>query len=159
MSHIQAPAATHALMTLAHHLRHLRHRMARQAGLNYTEYELLANLHHQQRPMSVKEMSQSLFLCSQAVTKITKSLIKRGFVLTHKSETDKRITYITPTAAATTLTEEEASIQQMWIASNRNLGPEVVLMVLTNLANHSGQYLTHLPTVDLEKDIPNALSA
>lgn len=114
----QMNSTRHALVAVCHQMRALRHRMAAQAGLNVSEYDLLAALHHAQRPMSVKELSQSLFLCSQAITKITKSLCRHGYLLTYKSATDRRITYVSPTELAHKLTIQEAALQQQWLASN-----------------------------------------
>lgn len=94
----------------------VKHRLAREAGLNTSEYELLLTLHALESSLSIKELSNHLLLCSQAITKIAKNLETKDLVTSAKSTHDRRVTYIQLTDKGLSLAEREQSFRESAIA-------------------------------------------
>jgi DNA-binding MarR family transcriptional regulator len=90
----------------------IRYRLARAAGLNNSEFELLTTLHHYGRPMNVKELAEELLLCSQAITKITKRLQSLNMISLGKSEQDRRATMVDLMPKGSEIAVWDAEIRQ-----------------------------------------------
>lgn len=96
-------------------IRYAKIELAKFLGLNPTEYELLYTLFAHQKSMSVKELSKEMFLCSQAITKITKNLVRLGYLEAQKSFSDKRVTSINLTKLGTTAMQRGEAVREQMI--------------------------------------------
>src|SRR4051812_48874575 len=90
-------------------IRLAKYNMAKQYGLNTSEFEVLISLYHVGEPLSIKQLSSELLLCSQAITKICKNLQKLDMVECKKSSLDRRLTKaeLTATGNKVARTEKE----------------------------------------------------
>jgi DNA-binding MarR family transcriptional regulator len=93
-------------------IRKIRFELAAETNMNCSEFELLAYLYTNNHPCSIKEVSRNLLLCSQAITKIAKSLIRKGLVTTEKNEDDKRVTYLLLTDKGKLLASREHQLRE-----------------------------------------------
>ncbi|MCS7073205.1 MAG: MarR family transcriptional regulator [Bacteroidia bacterium] len=98
---------TLSITSLDRFIRIVKLTSARLAGLNSTEYEVLFSIYYSKQSLSVKDLSREMFLSSQAITKIVKNLLKKGFIHAEKSAKDRRITYITLTEKGQTLIQKD----------------------------------------------------
>jgi MarR family 2-MHQ and catechol resistance regulon transcriptional repressor len=107
---------TNALYSINRDFRIVKYNMAREAGLNTSEYEFLISLLHSEKTLSIKELSNELLLCSQAITKISKHLEKLGLIESEKSTKDRRITYINLSKEGKDLANREARYRNKLIS-------------------------------------------
>lgn len=132
------------LQAIHQHMRWIRHQFANRTGLNYTEFELLAVLNEQGRPMSVKEVSRELFLCSQAVTKISKFLLSANLIVVEKSKEDKRVTFLQLTEPGRSLAESERQTRTSVLSKSLTSIPVHQLDVVNQVMRIVGQTTGHL---------------
>lgn len=113
-------------------IRKIRFELAAENNLNCSEFELLAYLYTNSNPRSIKEVSRNLLLCSQAITKIAKSLIREGLVNTEKNDDDKRVTYLMLTDKGKLLASREHQLREHLIRTiiRTHSGAEVDATVL-----------------------------
>jgi MarR family transcriptional regulator, 2-MHQ and catechol-resistance regulon repressor len=105
-------------LTDVHHLvRKIRYELANENGLNSSEFELLALLHSNSKPKSIKDVSCNMLLCSQAITKIAKSLMAKGLLTTQKSPADKRVTYLLLTSRGEMIADREQMLREFLLLS------------------------------------------
>ena len=98
---------TLSITSLDRFIRVVKLNSARLAGLNSTEYEVLFSVFYSKEQLSVKDLSREMFLCSQAITKITKELLKAELIYVEKSPKDRRVTYITLTEKGRNLIQKD----------------------------------------------------
>jgi DNA-binding MarR family transcriptional regulator len=149
-----------SLQTLHRYARQIRHDFANRTGLNYTEFELLAVLNEYDRPMSVKEVSKELFLCSQAVTKISKFLLSVNLIVVEKSKEDKRVTFLSLTDSGRSIAAREQNAREsvlqkclVAIPSQHIDNMNQVMMIVRQSASHVVEnvvapQLLSLPRID-----------
>lgn len=87
--------------------------MAKEYGLNNSEFEFIITVYYAEGALTVKDLSERLMLCSQAVTKIAKNLQQMGYIQTRKMQHDRRMTWIQ-------LTERGSAVGQRDEASNED---------------------------------------
>lgn len=90
----------------------VRFRLAKAAGLNTSEFEVLTTLFLHGRAMNVKELAAELMLCSQAITKITKRLRTLEMISLGKSELDRRATMVDLLAKGRRLAKWDSEVRQ-----------------------------------------------
>lgn len=110
-----AKAISRDLFKIITDVKRVRHRIARDTGLNLSEFELLCILFNSREPLSIKEASSELLLCSQAVTKIAKSLNAKGLLVYEKSDADRRVTQLKLTREGRQIAEREAAARQRFV--------------------------------------------
>jgi|NOAtaT_6_FD_contig_21_4946238_length_581_multi_4_in_0_out_0_1 DNA-binding MarR family transcriptional regulator len=98
-----------ACFDINYKIRQIKHVISRDAGLSTSEYEVISYLHQVDERRAIKDVSQYLLLCSQAVTKIAKRLLQLEYIAMEKSTEDRRVTYLTLTSKGQSLAEDEAS--------------------------------------------------
>ncbi|MFW5659597.1 MAG: MarR family winged helix-turn-helix transcriptional regulator [Bacteroidota bacterium] len=81
--------------------------MANAHQLNSSELELLLILAHTEEDLSIKHISQRMMLCSQAITKISRSLHNSELVKFEKSSEDRRVTFVKLTPQGLDVVAEE----------------------------------------------------
>ncbi len=101
------PRTSDALFHLFQHFKQIRHDVANAHKLNTSELELLLILDHTEEDLSIKHISQRMMLCSQAITKISRSLNKSELVKFEKSSEDRRVTFVKLTQAGLNVVAEE----------------------------------------------------
>jgi DNA-binding MarR family transcriptional regulator len=108
-----------ALYGIGEAVKKLRYELAKQEDLNTSEYDLLVHIYQSEDEMSIKHSSYRLLLCSQAITKISRTLESRGFITLDKSEHDRRVTYLrlTPEGKRVAKYEEEMREQLIKLAA------------------------------------------
>ncbi len=111
MSHQNLIAS--ALFEIGHSLKKIKHQLAKQAELNASEFELLLILANSEEAVSIKLAAEKLLLCSQAVTKISKSLERKEFISFEKSQQDRRVTHLSLTPSGQVLTTQEKTLRQL----------------------------------------------
>jgi DNA-binding MarR family transcriptional regulator len=105
----------------------------RKHGLNQAQYNLLRILKGEGKPMRSLEIAQRMITVVPAITSSIKSLQKKGYVLRERSDDDRRVFYVSLTAAGKKLLAKMA-------APNLDMHNELVghmsnkqLVALTNL--------------------------
>jgi DNA-binding MarR family transcriptional regulator len=124
------------LRNLHDSIRLAKYNMAKQYGLNTSEFEVLVSLYQSSEPLSIKQLSNELLLCSQAITKICKNLQSLGLVDSSKSSIDRRITRVELTAAGNRIASVEDDYRRKLISNglSGSKSPE-----LQQLENHLEQ--------------------
>ncbi len=80
-------------------------------GVSYSEYQLLRQLHLQPGATATRvDLAELVGLTASAVTRALKPLEKIGFVTTHKSERDARLSLATLTDAGLELVRDAQSV-------------------------------------------------
>ncbi|MBX3102898.1 MAG: winged helix DNA-binding protein [Bacteroidetes bacterium] len=96
-----------ACFDINYKIRQIKYVISRDAGLSTSEYEVLSYLRQVNDRRAIKDVSQYLLLCSQAVTKIAKRLLQLEYISMEKSAADRRVTFLTLTSKGQALAEEE----------------------------------------------------
>ena len=107
------PRTSDALFHLFQHFKQIRHDVANAHQLNSSELELLLILAHSEEDLSIKHISQRMMLCSQAITKISRSLSKSELVKFEKSTEDRRVTYVKLTQNGLAVVSEERQAREL----------------------------------------------
>jgi DNA-binding MarR family transcriptional regulator len=130
---------TQALKTLSDALRFAKHTIAYRNGLNTSELEVLVSLYNSPEPLSIKNLSSDLMLCSQAITKIAKNLNALGLLESRKSTIDRRITWIELTAKGAAIAKEERDFRESLIKKSLPSGTKTEPMneILRTLSDNA----------------------
>lgn len=114
-----------SIVAITNALKVIRHTVAEQTKLNTSEFELLQHIYYATEPQSVKALSNKMLLCSQAITKIARTLDTEGCLVHKKSTGDRRVTFLYLTDRGKALVEQEERLRDFVIqACTQQLQPD-----------------------------------